>query len=381
MRILGLCWRYLDHPAAGGAEVVTHQIFSRLIEEGHEVTSFNGSYPGAAPEGELDGVRLIRRGRQWSVHFLAWRWLRRHLDDFDVVIDQINTIPFFTPLYVPEEKRRFVFHQLAREYWHRETRGIFKLVAPIGYLVEPLMLKPYRRSRGVTASESSRRDLEALGFSHDRVAVAPYPVDADALPQLEPKRGPFTVVMAGRLTQAKFVEEGVRAFARFQGVVPESRFEILGSGDPAYRRRLERIALELGIEHVTFHGRVSEERKFELMREAHVHVFASHREGWGLVVGEAAAMGTPSIGYDAPGVRDSILDRRLLVPIGDVAGLARLLEVLHADVRLYEEVRRAAWERARLHSREAATEGFARALLPEPAPGQVISGAGRTTAA
>ncbi len=368
MKILGLCWRYLDHPAAGGAEVVTHQIFSRLIEEGHEITSFNGAYPGAAPEGVLDGVRLIRRGRQWSVHFLAWRWLRRHLDEFDIVIDQINTIPFFTPLYVPEEKRRFFFHQLAREYWHRETRGVFKLVAPIGYLVEPLMLKVYRGSRGVTASESSRRDLEALGFDHARVALSPYPVDAEPLSQLEPKTGPFTVLMAGRLTQAKFVEEGVRAFAQFQGVARESRLEIVGAGDPAYRQRLEQIAGELGIADVTFHGRVSEERKLELMRESHVHVFASHREGWGLVVGEAAAMGTPSIGYDAPGVRDSIADPRLLAPIGDVATLARLLEQLYGDLRLYDEVRQAAWERARLHSREAATEAFARALLREPAP-------------
>jgi glycosyltransferase involved in cell wall biosynthesis len=367
MRILGLCWRYLDHPAAGGAEVVTHQIFSRLVEEGHEVTSFNGSYPGAAPEDELDGVRLIRRGRQWSVHFLAWRWLRSRLDQFDIVIDQINTIPFFTPLYVPEEKRRFFFHQLAREYWHRETRGVFKLIAPIGYMLEPLMLKAYRGSRGVTASESSRRDLEALGFVHARVSLSPYPVDAEPLPHLQPKTGPFTVLMAGRLTPAKFVEEGVRAFGQFQRVAPGSRLEIVGSGDPAYRQGLERLVAELGIEGVTFHGRVSEKRKFELMRESHVHVFASHREGWGLVVGEAAAMGTPSIGYDAPGVRDSIAEPRMLAPIGDVIMLARLLERLHGDPKLYEKVRLAAWERAGLHSREAATEAFARALLREPA--------------
>jgi glycosyltransferase involved in cell wall biosynthesis len=362
MRILALCWRYLDHPAAGGAEVVTHQIFTRLIEEGHEITSFNGSYPGAAPEGELDGVRLIRRGQQWSVHIHAWRWLRRRLDEFDLVIDQINTIPFFTPLYVPEEKRRFLFHQLAREYWWRETRGVFKLIAPIGYLVEPLMLKLYRGSRGITASESSRRDLEALGFSHDRVAVAPYPVDAKPLPQLEPKSGQFTVLMAGRLTQAKFVEEGVRAFAQFQRAAPGSRLEILGSGDPAYRRRLERLAIKLGIENVTFHGRVPEKRKFELMREAHVHVFASHREGWGLVVTEAAAMGTPSVGYDVPGVRDSIGDSRLLVPCGDTSALAGAALRLFDDPVLYDEVRRVAWQRARRMSPDATADTFARAL-------------------
>jgi len=33
----------------------------------------------------------------------------------------------------------------------------------------------------------------------------------------------------------------------------------------------------------------------------------SVREGWGLVVTEAASVGTPSYGYDVPGLRDSIL--------------------------------------------------------------------------
>jgi glycosyltransferase involved in cell wall biosynthesis len=341
-------------------------VFTRLVEEGHQVTSFNGAYPGAAPEGEMDGVRLIRRGQQWSVHLQAWRWLRRRLDRFDLIIDQINTIPFFTPLYVPEQKRRFVFHQLAREYWWRETRGPFKLIAPVGYILEPWMLRVYRRSRGVTASESSRQDLVALGIGHDRIRVAPYPVDVQPLSELPEKRGPWSVVMAGRLTQAKFVEEGMRAFAIFQRSAPEARLEIVGTGDPAYRARLAQIVADLSMPGVTFHGRVSEERKLELMREAHVHLFCSHREGWGLVVSEAAAMTTPSVGYDAPGVRDSIGDRRVLAPIGDVAALARLIERLHSDSTLYEDVRRSMWQRALLHERETATRVFADALLAGP---------------
>src|SRR4029453_4086976 len=56
---------------------------------------------------------------------------------------------------------------------------------------------------------------------------------------------------------------------------------------------------------ITFHGRVSEEEKHDLMARAHVHLAASVREGWGLVVTEAAALGTPTIAYDVPGLRDS----------------------------------------------------------------------------
>ena len=42
------------------------------------------------------------------------------------------------------------------------------------------------------------------------------------------------------------------------------------------------------------------------MARAHALVVTSVREGWGLVVDEAAAMGTPAIGYDRPGLRDSV---------------------------------------------------------------------------
>ena len=52
-------------------------------------------------------------------------------------------------------------------------------------------------------------------------------------------------------------------------------------------------------------GRVSEEEKVERMAAAHVHIATSVREGWGLVVSEAAAVGTPTISYDVPGLRDS----------------------------------------------------------------------------
>jgi hypothetical protein len=175
VRIAALSWRYLGHPAAGGAEVVTHEVLSRLAAEGHRVVAFTAAHPGAPEEDEVDGVQLVRRGGQTTVHLHAWRWLRRRLGEFDRVVDQINTIPFFTPLYVPRDKRRFWIQQLAREYWWRETRGALRALAPIGYLAEPVYLRAYRRTAGMTISESSRRDLEALGI-HD-VAILPLAPD------------------------------------------------------------------------------------------------------------------------------------------------------------------------------------------------------------
>jgi glycosyltransferase involved in cell wall biosynthesis len=366
LRLLALSWRYLDHPAAGGAEVVTHEILSRLAQTLDEVTCFTASYPGASTTSTIDGVNLIRRGRQATVHFWAWRWLRKKHGQYDWIIDQINTIPFFTPLYVPAEKRVFLCHQLAREYWWRETRGVAKLAAPMGFLAEPAIMRLYRRSQGVTGSQSTRRDLAALGIPADQVTIVPYPLSMRPLESLPDKHGPLRVVVLGRLTPAKFIEEAVRAFGNVQRVVPEASLDIVGAGDDRYRRRLERIVLGLGLSSVTFHGRVSEEQKRALLAQAHVHVFTSHREGWGLVVSEAAAMGTPSVGYDVPGVRDSIADRRLLVPSGDMFALASRAVALWSDPQLYAEVREAAWRRTHEMSPSASARGFAHALGIKP---------------
>jgi glycosyltransferase involved in cell wall biosynthesis len=363
MRIAMLSWRYLGHPQGGGAEVVTHEILRRLAAEGHEVTAFTASYPGAEPESTIDGVRVLRRGQQWSVHVHAWRWLRRRRDSFDRVIDQINTIPFATPLYVPEDRRRFLIWQLAREYWWRETRGIFKLVAPLGYATEPLILRLYRRTRGMTISASSRQDLGRLGIAETAIDILP-------MASLEPPRNelneksiaPWRCVIVGRLTQAKFVEEGLTAFSLIQDAIPSAKLDVIGSGDPRYRTRLDTLIAQRRIEGVTFHGRVDESRKRDLLGAAHLHIFTSHREGWGLTVTEAGGQGTPTIGYDAPGVRDSIGDRRLLAPIGDISALANLAVGLHRDDALYEAVRNDAWRRARELTFDATKERFVAAL-------------------
>ena len=75
-------------------------------------------------------------------------------------------------------------------------------------------------------------------------------------------------------------------------------------GDGYMRSQLEKLP----IKDVKFYGYVSSEMKHDLLRRAHVVLMPAVREGWGLVVTEANAMGTPVVGYNVPGVRDSIKD-------------------------------------------------------------------------
>jgi glycosyltransferase involved in cell wall biosynthesis len=362
MRLLVLSWRYLGHPQAGGAEVLTHEILRRLVDRGYHVTAFTGADRSLPAEQHIDGVRVLRSGRQWTVHIRAWLWLRRRIACFDRIVDQINTIPFFTPAYVPTAKRRGWIHQLAREYWWTETRGPFRLIAPLGYLAEPLYLRAYRSTEMLSLSESTAADLRGVGVAGDRISLVPAAIEFEPLEEVPPAEPGLRIVMLSRLTPAKHIEEGIAAYALVKRRHPGAELIIAGSGDGRYEERLRRQVSRSGLTGVQFRGRVSDSDKRALLRSAFVHLFTSHREGWGLVVSEAAALGTPSVGYDVPGVRDSIVDPRLLGRCGRPETLADRIGALAAEPGLYDELRRRAWERATSLSYDDTTDRFEAAL-------------------
>ena len=74
MRILWYNWKDISNPAAGGAEVLTHEIAKRLVKNGYNITLFCASYPKCKQEEDIDGVRIIRNGGRYSVYFKAKKY-------------------------------------------------------------------------------------------------------------------------------------------------------------------------------------------------------------------------------------------------------------------------------------------------------------------
>jgi glycosyltransferase involved in cell wall biosynthesis len=101
---------------------------------------------------------------------------------------------------------------------------------------------------------------------------------------------------------------------------------------------------------VTVHGYVEAEQKDRLLRSAWLHVSASHGEGWGLSVIEAAACGVPTVAYDVDGLRDAVRDGETgwLVASGeDLADtVSRALKEIGGDPRRAAEIRDACLARA-----------------------------------
>ncbi|GFP25551.1 hypothetical protein HKBW3S43_00631 [Candidatus Hakubella thermalkaliphila] len=361
MRILILNWRDIKNPKAGGAEVVTHEIAKRWVQWGHEVTLFTAEFPGATPEEEFEGVHIIRRGKQYSVHYEAFRHYRRHLRGlFDVVIDEINTIPFLTPLYVSDKKVAF-FHQLAREVWLYESKFPMNV---IGYVSEPLYLKVYRSIPTVVGSESTRQDMLRLRFRS--VHVIRYGIDVTPLaevPSSVEKAKEPTVLYVGRLVPSKRVEDIVEAVYLVRRDISDIRLWVVGDGKADYIARLRCQVQRYGLRgHVWFWGKVSLEKKLELMRQAHILALASVREGWGLVVIEANAMGTPAVVYNVHGLRDSVRhsETGIICTENSPRAMAESIIAFLRDDQLSTHLAQCALEWSRLFTWDKAANEFLR---------------------
>jgi glycosyltransferase involved in cell wall biosynthesis len=297
MRILIFNWKDLAHPLAGGAEVFTEEVARALVVRGHSVTLFAAAVPGRPAFETVQGVDIVRAGSRLGVYRKArGYWRQPHRKPYDVVIDEINTRPFMTPRWLRGAPVVALIHQLAREIWSYETP--FPVSVLGRYVLEPWWLRAYRRVPALTVSQSSARSLEEHHGWTD-VTVVPEgwtPHDVPALPK-EPDP---TVTFLGRLVGMKRPKEAIEAFRVLRASFPGARMWVIGDGPLLADLRRD------GTSSVSFLGRVSSDEVRERLARSHVLVATSVREGWGLNVSEAAACGTPTIGYDVPGLTDSI---------------------------------------------------------------------------
>ena len=335
MRILVYNWKDLAHPLAGGAEVLTEEVARALVRRGHAVTLFVSSVAGRPERERVEGVEIVRRGGRFGVYREARRfWAEREPASFDVVVDEINTRPFLTPRFVRGTPVVALVHQLAREIWFYETP--FPVSVLGRYLLEPRWLQGYRDVPALTVSQSSADSLARHHGWRD-VTVIPEGSEAHAIPQVVREHDP-TVVFLGRLVGMKQPGHALRAFELLRERFPHARLWVIGNG-PLLRGLRRRAS-----EGVMFLGRLEADEVRERLARAHVLVATSVREGWGLNVSEAAACGTPAIGYAVAGLVDSIPASGGALVEPNPEALARALtEVFSGVLRLEPKLSTVPW--------------------------------------
>ena len=316
MRILICNWKDRRHPAAGGAEVYTDACARRWAAAGHHVTLLCATVDGEPAVDMRTGYRIIRRGGRLGVYAAARTFLRANHAGFDVVIDEINTRPFFAHHHAGRTPVVALAHQVAREVWFQEVP---LPVAVVGrYVLEPRWLRMYADIPTLTVSTSSAESLRAYGLRN--LAIVPEGVEVPAGLTLPAARSARPVLaFCGRLVSAKRPDHAIAAFARAAERLGGAELHVIGTGP--LEAKLRR-SLPAG---VVLHGSVGQREKFEILGAADALLCTSTREGWGLVVSEAAAVGTPTIGYDVAGLRDSVSAARGLIVEPGVDAMAEAI--------------------------------------------------------
>ncbi len=310
MNILILSWRGPGHPQAGGAELVSHTYAKAWVKHGHQVTLFTSIYPNAKEEETVDGVKIIRRGNQiLAVQLEAFFWyLFDQHQSFNLVVDEFHGLPFFTPLYVRAKKLGFI-HEVAKEVWKLNalSKPYNLIPAWLGPIVEPWFFNLYKNIPFLTVSESTEFDLIDWGIPKEHITIIHNGIDVlNNISNFNKKRA---LIYLGALSQDKGIQVALEVFRKLEKVVPEYQYWVVGKGEFNLLTNLKKKVKSWGLsKKIKFFGFVDEKTKFKLLKQAYLLINPSIREGWGLVVMEAASAGTPTVGFNSPGLRDSIQD-------------------------------------------------------------------------
>jgi glycosyltransferase involved in cell wall biosynthesis len=365
VRIAFLTWRDTTHPDGGGSEVFVEAVGRELVRRGHEVTLLCARHPGAARREVRDGVHLRRLGGRLTVYLWGLGWLIRHGREVDVVVDVVNGLPFASPLV----RRRGVValvHHVHAEQWRIIYPG---LAGRIGWFVESRIVPLLYRGRPfLTVSDASARDLAAIGVAPASITVVRNGLAAVPARVTDESPTPRLAVLS-RLVPHKQIEHALVAVGRLAEEFPDVHLDVVGDG--WWHDQLVAAAAGLGVsDRVTFHGRVSDARRDELVGAAWVMVMPSVKEGWCLAITESGAQGTPSVAYaHAGGVTESVHDQetgRLVVDLDDLVTTV-------ADLLRHSTERHAMGSAARMMARtltwEACAERVETVLRASGAPG------------
>jgi glycosyltransferase involved in cell wall biosynthesis len=206
-----------------------------------------------------------------------------------------------------------------------------------------------------------------IGLSSANITVIRPGVD-DSFLKFQPSGQKFdvpTIVCISRFRRYKGLGFAIAAMNQVLVQVPSARLIIVGNGDSSeLQRQISRGDYGTSIEIRHRAPNSWNEEKRTLLSKSHLLLVPSIREGYGIVVIEANACGTPAIGWAVPGVKDSILDGKtgLLVPFGDVDALAKTITKCLSESQLRGELSRSAVGWARQHSWDAAAKKFAETI-------------------
>lgn len=311
---MNICWFidfFLPH-YRGGGQVRLYEIGKRLVKKGHMLTVVTMRQKGAEQPEIIDGIEVwhigpvVNNPPQRSLldflrFFFAIRtWLKTHSHDV-VCAEGMSIIPAY--LYSPAPVIATVHDVSAggKDQWIRHG-----LLSRIG---EWLTLHlPCRKI--ITVSNAMRQAIIDKGVKAEKVVTVYNAVDGEALANIPAINIPKnTIIFIGRFVPHKHVNDLIAAFALVIKKIPNAKLLLIGSGPE--EKELKHLTQDYNLKRqVTFETSAESNTAIGMLKSAEVLALPSTREGFGIVLAEAGAVGVPVIAYDIPAVREVVIDKK-----------------------------------------------------------------------
>ncbi|MEO0241988.1 MAG: glycosyltransferase family 4 protein, partial [candidate division WOR-3 bacterium] len=208
------------------------------------------------------------------------------------------------------------------------------------FLFEKLFFKFYKHFPAITVSKSTYEEMVRHGFLPTKVSIVYNALDLNFFTPGNKSDRPL-IVYLGRLKKYKRIDLFLKAIKILVERYPELEFDVAVVGDGDARPQLESLTQKLGLgKYIRFLGFVSEREKVEILKRAWVIVNTSPKEGWGIVVMEAQACGTPAVVFNSPGLREAVKDGETgyIVPYGKLEIMADRIREILVDSELRERL-------------------------------------------
>lgn len=339
LRVLVLNWRDPKHPLAGGAEISLAYHVKYWQQMGYHVTWFSSSYKNAKKEEVYDGIKIIRAGSHYTVSLNFFKqWMSGKFRDTDIIIDCFHFLPFLTPLYIKEKLIIGLINEVAGNVWFD---NLFFPLAFIGFKIEPYVIRLYSKNNFITGSKSAAEDLVGVGIYKKKITVINHGFTPLNVTKSFKREENKTILFLGRLAKDKGIEDALLMLELLIRDDKNIKLWVVGKFESKnYEKRLKRLINEFKVKkNCTFFGYVDEATKAELLQRAWIMAHPSAREGWGLNVIEANSVGTPVVGYDVQGLRDSIINGKTGILVDpDAISLADGVEKLLEDKKMLQRL-------------------------------------------
>lgn len=303
---IGFVYDMIYPYSTGGAERRYHFLASALAKK-HEVhwvglklwdgpstivtdegITLHGVIKPPGPIYDSRGYRTLIEPPWFGAALFQWPGLRK----MDVI--DCSSFPYFN-IFTARALTAFSQSKLVvtwHEHWGDYWKTYAGKAALAGKLIEKLAVK--LTPHAISVSEHTRDKLLRSGLTEDRVTLIPNGLSAEAITAANPLQDGPDILFAGRLIQEKRVDVLLRALASDKLKSTNSVAWIVGKGSES--EYLKRLAGELGLgDRVKFHDWLGEEQLYGAMKSASAFALLSEREGFGMVVLESMAAGTPVV--------------------------------------------------------------------------------------